>query len=492
MNIDAERVRKAARSSVPLTVKTYTLPNETELQLEEILEVFLLEMGQEKLKDSLFYCLRELAVNAKKANTKRVYFEELNYDINDEKQYQEGMENFKQTTLDNIQHYLKKQKDAGLYIKIIFHAKADKLHIYIINNSEMTRKEQMRVYDRIARSRAFNSMEEALATVLDDSEGAGLGIVILVLMLKKIGLDEDAFDIDTEDGETIARVTIPMSEVRLEQISEISAKLTEHIDSLPQFPENIAALQSEIKNPDVEMADIARKIATDPALTADLLKLVNSAAYMLPKRVDNIGEAVKLVGLRTLDSMLFSYGAQKTLGEGTEETKGLWMHSHRTAFYAFTIAKSLLKRKQILDDVYVGGILHDMGKIVFSSVHPDLISNIQNFTQQKGIPTHLFEDFSAGLNHAELGAMIAEKWNFPEVLTESIRFHHDPHGANQAHRQVVDTVYLANALANIDEKTHSYEQIDPVVVARFNIPSLEHLMRIHARLAQKFEEERTM
>jgi HD-like signal output (HDOD) protein len=133
-----------------------------------------------------------------------------------------------------------------------------------------------------------------------------------------------------------------------------------------------------------------------------------------------------------------------------------------------------------------------MGKIVFSSVHPDLISNIQNFTQQKGIPTHLFEDFSAGLNHAELGAMIAEKWNFPEVLTESIRFHHDPHGANQAHRQVVDTVYLANALANIDEKTHSYEQIDPVVVARFNIPSLEHLMRIHARLAQKFEEERTM
>ncbi|AHC13584.1 HDOD domain-containing protein [Salinispira pacifica] len=492
MKIDAEKVRKAARSSVPLTVKTFTLPNETELQLEEILEVFLLEMGQESLKDSLFYCLRELAVNAKKANTKRVYFQELELDISSEDDYGKGMENFKQTTLDNIQHYLKLQKDRGLYVKIIFHSKADKLHIYVINNTEMTRKEQMRVYDRIARSRAFNSMEEALATVLDDSEGAGLGIVILVLMLKKLGLNEDAFDIDTEDGETIARVTIPMSELRLEQINEVSAKLIEHIDSLPKFPENIAALQAEINDPDVELSDIARKIATDPSLTADLLKLVNSAAFMLPKRVDNISEAVKLVGLRRLRNLLYSYGAQKTLGEGNEETKGLWMHSYRTAFYAYTIARSILKKKEILDDVYVGGILHDMGKIVFSSVHPDLISNIANFTNQKGIPSHLFEDFSAGLNHAEIGAMIAEKWNFPEILIDAIRFHHDPHSADKNYRMIVDTVYLANALANIDEKTNGYEQIDPTVISRFNIPTMDHLMRIHAKLSQKFEEERSM
>ena len=489
MEIDRTKVQQAAQKSVPITVKTYSLPNKTELQLGEILELFLKEMGQEELKDSLFYCLRELAVNAKKANTKRVYFTELNLDISDDEEYERGMEEFKQATLDNIQHYLKKQKELGLYIKTIFHTKADKLYIYVVNNTEMTRKEQMRVYDRIARSRAFGNMEEAIATVLDDSEGAGLGIIIMMLMLKKMGLDEDAFDIDTENGETIARITIPMNDVRIEHIKDVSEELIEHIDSIPQFPENVVALQTELNNPDVEIAGIARKIATDPALTADLLKLVNSAAFMLPKRMDNITEAVKLIGLRSLKNILYSYGAQATLGKGSEETKELWNHSYRTAFYAYTIARSLLKKPEILDDVYAGGILHDMGKIVFSSVHPQLISRISKFTQQKGISPRLFEDFSIGLNHAEIGAMISEKWNFPEVLVDSIRFHHDPHNAHEGSRLVTSTVYLANSLANVDEQLLDYDQIDPSIVSMFNVPSFEHLKRVHEKLAQKFEEE---
>src|SRR5262245_45403466 len=179
MKLDKSTIIQAARSAAPLTIKTYTLPHDTEEELEGVLDLFLKEMGQEVIKDPLYYCLRELAVNAKKANTKRVYFKEKSLDINDDAHYQMGMTAFKKETLDNIDHFLQKQKEAGLYIKIIFHNQGEVFHLYVCNNAEMTRKEQMRVYDRIARSRAFNSMEEALATVLDDSEGAGLGIVIL-------------------------------------------------------------------------------------------------------------------------------------------------------------------------------------------------------------------------------------------------------------------------------------------------------------------------
>ncbi|MFW5842600.1 MAG: hypothetical protein ACOCW6_01615, partial [Spirochaetota bacterium] len=150
--IDAEKVLQAARSSIPLSVKSYTLPHETEVYLEEILTIFLKEMGQEGLKDPLAYCLRELAVNAKKANTKRVYFEEKNLDLLDEEEYREGMENFKQETLDNINHFLEMQKEAGLYVKVVFHAKGRDLQLYVINNASITRKEQIRIFDRIARS----------------------------------------------------------------------------------------------------------------------------------------------------------------------------------------------------------------------------------------------------------------------------------------------------------------------------------------------------
>jgi hypothetical protein len=365
--VDLDKIRQAARSSVPLTVKTYTLPHDTEMYLGDILGVFLKELGQEALKEPLAYCLRELAVNAKKANTKRVYFMEKDLDLLDDADYKAGMENFKQETLDNIQHYLVKQKEEGLYIKVIYHVKGTIFNVYICNNSEITKKEQIRVYDRIARSRAFDSLEEALTTVLDDSEGAGLGIVILVLMLKKMGLDEDAFDIDTNNGETIARITIPMSEVKMESLDLLSQQLVNEIDTLPRFPENIVYLQQMINDPETEIQDIARQVSTDPSLTADLLKLVNSAQFMLPKRVDNIVEAVKMVGMRGLKNLLYSYGSQKILGEAEIGTKSLWKHCYKTAFYAYNMAKNLTRKKDILDDVYVGGILHDMGKIIFAS-----------------------------------------------------------------------------------------------------------------------------
>ena len=95
--VDVPKIKKAAHSAIPLTITTYTLPHEIEVYIEEVLEVFLGELGQAKLKDYLVYCLRELAVNAKKANTKRVYFETKGLDLKTPAEYEEGMSSFKQT-----------------------------------------------------------------------------------------------------------------------------------------------------------------------------------------------------------------------------------------------------------------------------------------------------------------------------------------------------------------------------------------------------------
>ena len=199
------------------------------------------------------------------------------------------------------------------------------------------------------------------------------------------------------------------------------------IETLPQFPDNIVNLQRLIADPNAEITDIAREISVDPSMTADLLKLVNSAQFMLPKRVDNIVEAVKLVGTKGVRNLLYSYGTQKVLGEKYSEMRSLWQHSYRCAFYAYYIAKSFKKKKELLDDVYVGGILHDLGQIVIASLHPDLLERITKVCKEKGIPARMLENFSVGLNHAEVGALIAKKWNFPEQLVTAIRFHHEPH-----------------------------------------------------------------
>jgi putative nucleotidyltransferase with HDIG domain len=488
--VDELKIKKAIQAGIPLTITTFTLPHEIEIYIEQVLVVFLQEVHQEKLKDYIVYCVQELAVNAKKANTKRVYFMEKGLDLTNPLQYKEGMASFKDTTLSNIAHYLQMQKERGLYIKLIFQVRKNIIHIEVRNNVAVTKTELIRIHDKLARSRQYNSLEDALAQVLDNSEGAGLGLVILVLMLKKMGLDEDCFDILSTGKETIARLIVPLDKTRVENLSLLAKTVVDQVNSLPQFPENILAIQKMINDPRSDMGSIARYISQDPAMTADLLKIVNSAQYMLAKKVDTIAEAVKMVGIRGIKNLLYSYGTQKILGDNTAEKKALWEHSYKVAFYAYNLIRNFKRENNLLDDVYVSGILHDMGKIVFSNVHPDLLNNIRNFCQEKGLPLSTFEDLSAGLNHAEIGALIAEKWNFPEPLVMSIRFHHDPESADPKYRDLVRAVYLANMFCEYEKKNVTYDQFDIGVLESYGIKSKKQIEDMIAQFIQGFRRDR--
>ena len=487
--VNVEQVKRATNGNIPLTIKTFTLPRETEEYIEQVLQVFLEEVGHSDIFNPISYCLKELTVNAKKANTKRVYFQEKQLNIEKDSDYEEGMRNFKEETLSNIDHYLKIQKEQGLYIKVVLLTKLKELVISVHNNVEINRKEQMRAYDRIARSRAFDSIEEAFSAVLDSSEGAGLGIVIMILMLKKIGLSEDSFDLDVVEGETVAKVAIPYSEIHVEKLDLLAKAVVKEVNSLPQFPENLIYLQKLIADPEADIHDIARQVSTDPSLTADLLKLVNSAMYMLSKKIDSIVEAVKLVGMRGLRNLLYTYGSQKILEKKYAEMRELWKHSYRVGFYSYNLARTFRKKTDVLDDVFVGGILHDLGKIVVNSLHPDLLDKIKKFCIEKGIPPKLLEDFSVGLNHAEVGGMIAEKWNFPEQLVASIRWHHQPDESDAAHRELAYIVYLANAVCNLENEKLTFEQMNMKVLAHFGIKTEEQLRAIIGKLQKNFGSE---
>ncbi|MDR2103865.1 MAG: HDOD domain-containing protein [Treponema sp.] len=489
LSVEESKIKKAVQSGIPLTITTYTLPHEVEMYIEQVITVFLRQFDQEKLKDYIVYCVQELAVNAKKANTKRVYFIERGLNLSDPEDYQKGMASFKEDTLNNIVHYLQLQKEKGLYIKLILQAKKNNILIEVRNNVTVTNTELIRIHDKLARSRQYDNLEDALSQVLDNSEGAGLGLVILVLMLKKMGLDGDCFDILSTEKETIARIIIPLDQTRLENLDTLSHTIVDNVNSLPQFPENILLVQQMIGDPNAGMADIARHISMDPALTADLLKIVNSAQYMLTKRVDNIAEAVRMVGMQGIRNLLYSYGTQRILGEDTSDKKALWDHSYKTAFYAYNIVKNFRKDRNILDDIYVGGILHDMGKIVFSNVHPELLKKIKEFCTEKNLPASTFEDFAAGMNHAEIGALIAKKWNFPETLVNVIRFHHDPLSAPEEYRDLVETIYLANMLCEYENGNITFDQFETSILDKFGITSKRQVDSLIERFSLGFKRE---
>jgi len=492
MVVDNKKIKKAIESGLPLTVTTYTLPKEIEIYIEQIIDSLLRQLDQTKLKDYVVYCVQELITNAKKANTKRVYFIERGLDINNQNDYDLGMREFKEDTLSNIDYYLQLQKQKGLYIRVILQVKKDIIYIEIRNNSKATRTEQIRIQDKIARSRQYNTMEDALFSILDNSEGAGLGLVILILMLKRIGLDDENFSITTTNDCTIASIQIPLEQAMLQNMSVLSDEIVDNINSLPQFPENITLIQKLIADPDSDMPLIAKQISVDPALTADLLKIVNSAQYMLSRKVDSIFEAVKMVGIKGIKNLLYSYGTQKILGDDTAEKKKLWEHSYKTAFYAYNLVKNFKNDHNILDDVYVGGILHDMGKIIFSNVHPEMLEKIKNFSIEKNLPPSTFENLASGVNHAEIGAMIAEKWNFPDKLVIAIRYHHDPEAAAipAEEKNLVDAVYLANMFCEYENGNVEFDQFQTSPLDNYKLHSKEQIDEVLEKFSLAFQKER--
>lgn len=486
--IDKEKVKRAAQAGIPLTITTYMLTHEMEVYITEMLTLFLKYIGQTHMTDYLVYCVSELATNAKKANTKRIYFRQKNLDIFDPEDYEKGMSNFKKETFGNVDPYLQKQRDEGLYIKVSFLARNGKIRVEVKNNCKLTVFEFKRIHDKLCRAQQYNTMQDAMNTIVDETEGSGLGLIIMILMLKKIGLTEDDYSVLVDDNETNVRVEIPFSNKTKENFDAISKKLVSLINELPSFPENIVNINRLIDNPDSEITDVANQISGDVALTADLLKLVNSAAFRPANLCQNVTDAVKLIGLQGVKQLLFSLGTMKLLGENTNEKKKLWKHSNEVAFYSFYLAKNYFTSdKAIVADAYVNGLLHDIGKIVFASANTGIMDQLVTISAARGIPFQIIEQMVEGTNHEFIGAKIAEKWGFPEKLISTIRYHHEPELAPEENRKLVYLVSFANLLTYYKAEEIEFYQIPADILQLFRINSEEDLKALVDRLSTAYE-----
>lgn len=490
IKVDKEKVNLAIQTGIPLTVTTYTLPPEMEGYIVDILSVFLNLLGMSNMFEGLSYSIKELVNNAKKANTKRVYFALKKLNINKREDYEAGMKNFKMDTINNIRYYLEEQKKQGYFIKTVFQMKNNKVKIEVRNRAALSYFEYKRIHDKLARSHQYSSVEEGLTQLLDETEGAGLGIAIMVLILKKFGLTEDNYQILCEDGETINRIIIPISDSVSQNVNDISKEFADIIDGLPDFPENITQINEIINSPVSKMSDIALKISNDVSLTGELLKMVNSAAYMLPNPCRSIEDAVKIVGLRGIKNLLFSIGSMENLvASSSKEGKKLWTHSYKVGFYAYNLARNFCKQNRShIDDSYVCGLLHDMGKIVFENAKPQIISKISDLCSKRKISKELFENLVAGCNHAEIGSLIAQKWNFPQILVDVIRYHHNPDQAPESCKTLASVIYLADMLTHYEDELVDFEQIDSKIMESLGITSEEQFQAISERLATSFKE----
>ncbi len=210
MNINL--VEYAINESKVLTIKTVSYLSRERNYIDNVLKKYLNEINKPHLLNQVSYCLHELAGNANRANAKRVYFEEKGLDISCPDDYSRGLETFRKETFTKIEKFQLKQKKAGLYIKIDFHLQGDKLRIRVRNNSLLTQEEKSRIHKKFDAMKEYKSVPDAFQLVEDSTEGAGLGLVMIIQLLYNLGFGSDALTIDTDNKETIATLFLHAGE----------------------------------------------------------------------------------------------------------------------------------------------------------------------------------------------------------------------------------------------------------------------------------------
>ena len=201
---------------------------------------------------------------------------------------------------------------------------------------------------------------------------------------------------------------------------------------LPQTTVRIVQLTNQ---PDSSMTELAQVLEQDQALSARVLRVANSAYFGLPRQVTSIRDAVVLLGQSTLRSLVFTASVVGVLGRevaGYGLGKGaLWQHSVAAA----RAARHLSERVGLdSDEAYVAGLLHDIGKIVLDQYMQDEFARALDLTTDDGIPFDQAERSVFGVDHAEIGGVLAERWELPARLVDAIRHHHRPSAAQTAPR----------------------------------------------------------
>jgi HD-like signal output (HDOD) protein len=256
----------------------------------------------------------------------------------------------------------------------------------------------------------------------------------------------------------IRRVTALESQIHHEGLRTFAAG----IDHLPSAPHLYMQMLEALESPNTSADRIADIASEDPALSAKLLHLCNSAFFGFSREVNSVEEAVQLLGVGTLQSLalavpLFSEFDQAKCPEFPLEK--MWEHSAQTGLLARWITHHQLPDgANLSDQAFAAGVLHDIGKLIIAENLPAEYSAILKQCREESISLFDAERKAFGATHADIGAYLLTLWGLPLHLVEGVAYHHEPQLFNDKEFSLVGAVHIANVLereqSHQDEFTH--------------------------------------
>ena len=233
----------------------------------------------------------------------------------------------------------------------------------------------------------------------------------------------------------------------------ISAEhVARRVGQLPALPQAVLQALALLRSETASDQDCAQRIALDAAMTARTLRLANSAFYGVSGRVATIRDAVLLLGRRTLGTMLAAVSVADSIGrsgmvggpDAGEAIGRFWRHALACALAAQILAR---RRTPDQDVAFTAGLLHDIGQLVLRAHHAEALQAVRAAAAVDDADRLPFERALLGLDHAQVGAMVARHWHFPPEVIEAIGAHHGPL-AGDGPVTLADLVHVADALAH--------------------------------------------
>jgi putative nucleotidyltransferase with HDIG domain len=226
-------------------------------------------------------------------------------------------------------------------------------------------------------------------------------------------------------------------------------KKLDSIKDIPTLPTIVFELNELLQDADTPITEISDIIEKDQAMSLRVLKLVNSAFYGIHKEVNDIGNAIVLLGFNTVRnaivslSVINSFSGLKSL-EGFEMSD-FWKHSLAVA----VVSKSLAEKTKIAssDSCFVGGLLHDIGKVILAQYFQDLFKKVWNATQKEKLSFYEAEKKEISTDHTKIGAHLATNWELPENFIDVIRWHHDVRNDTESKKMIL-IIYLSDIIVN--------------------------------------------
>ena len=255
-------------------------------------------------------------------------------------------------------------------------------------------------------------------------------------------------------------------------LSDNSLKqIISQVDALPSMPSIYSEIMEELQTPDASINKIGQIIAKDLGMTTKILQLVNSAFFGIPRHISSPEQAVSLLGLDTVKALVLTVGVfskfDKIKLSGFSIEK-LWTHSTITGTYSKEIAKAENIDKNLIDDSFMAGLLHDVGKLVLASSFSDSLIRIVDSSRDQNLSFYEAEYQILGTTHAEIGAYLLGLWGLPNSIVEAVAFHHMPQNFPDNIFNPLAAIHFADALeyeghltstANIQTSRIDYEYL---------------------------------